>query len=280
MTSRRTRFPLPAALVAVFLVLPLTAAAQSPGAEDLRQLSADAAGCGPQPFACNLGMLRRDLSAGDCHSGRGSYFDLYSFAVDPGEMVTATVSSASFEGYIALVDPGGRIVTQHKADPGEKAFLAYPAEAGGVYDLITSSAGAEALGGYDIALGCLPVEAPAEPIPCTGADGELCLSGGRFRVDTWWQTPDGRMGRGQGQQIGDDSGFFWFFREGRAEVMVKAIDGCAVNDHAWVFTAGMTNVHTAIRVTDTGTGATRWYFNPQTTGFKGVQDTTALANCG
>jgi hypothetical protein len=247
-------------------------------ATESRLVTADASACGPQPFACNGGTFRGGLGANDCHSARGSFFDLYSFEAEPGELITATVAGQTFQGYVALVDPAGRIVTQHQARAGEKAFLAHQAAAGGIYDLITSSVETDALGGYDLDLGCLPIE-PAPAGPCSAADGELCLGDGRFLVEAWWQTSDGSTGRGHGQRISEDSAFFWFFKEGMAEMMIKVVDGCANNDRTWVFTAGLTDVHTALRVSDTRTGDAWWSFNPQRTGFKTVQDTAALATC-
>ena len=61
--------------------------------------------------------------------------------------------------------------------------------------------------------------------------------------------------------------------------MVKVVEGCAVNDHFWLFASGLTDVEVLITVTDTTTGRTRRYFNPQGKAFAPVQDVGAFP-CG
>ena len=59
----------------------------------------------------------------------------------------------------------------------------------------------------------------------------------------------------------DDSGLPRFFDPDNWEVLVKVLDGCAVNGHVWVFAASTTDLGYAIRVTDTTDGAERLYRN-------------------
>lgn len=231
-------------------------------------LRIDASACAPQAYACNLGEQPAALSASDCQSGDGRAFDLYSFAVDAGELITATMHPFHFAGYLAVVDSRGQIVRTSQAGTAlAPAFVAFEAPVSGVYDLIASSS--VGVGGYRLALGCLPI-ADAEELP---------LGAGRFRVAAWWQTTDGRLGRAKGEALSADTGVFWYFLAGTAEVVVKVLDGCKVNGHAWVFAAGLTDVHTALRVTDAATGREAWSFNPHRTAFRPVQDTTAIP-CG
>jgi hypothetical protein len=61
--------------------------------------------------------------------------------------------------------------------------------------------------------------------------------------------------------------------------VVKVLDGCAVSNTFWVFAGGLTNVQTTIQVTDTATGASQTYSNPQSTPFAPIQDTSAFATC-
>lgn len=269
-----------ALLSVALLVCAAGAAAQEPddGDDDLRRWSAAASSCAPQLYACNLGDRAAVLDTDDCQSAHGRPFDLYTFGARAGEMITVSLGSQGFGGYVALVNPDGRIVQTSEVRQGDHAFVALQAPEDGVYDVIASASAAGVAGDYNVSVACLPIEAP-DFTPCTG-DDEVCLGGGRFRVETWWQTADGRTGRGTGEPVSDDTGWFWFFREGTAEVMVKALAGCDVNGHNWVFAAGLTDVHTAIRVTDTRARETVWYFNPQRTPFRAVQDTAALATCG
>ena len=108
------------------------------------------------------------------------------------------------------------------------------------------------------------------------ATGDLSFQGGRFQVHAAWKTTDGRTGNGNGVALTGDSGYFWFFDPVNVELIVKVLDACAVNQHFWVFSGGLTNVNTVLTVTDTRTGAVKTYTNPQSTPFKPIQDTGAF----
>jgi hypothetical protein len=49
-----------------------------------------------------------------------------------------------------------------------------------------------------------------------------------------------------------------------------------VNDHFWVFAAGLTDVEVEITVTDTVSGTWKSYRNPPHTAFLPIQDTLAF----
>ena len=76
-----------------------------------------------------------------------------------------------------------------------------------------------------------------------------------------------------------DSGLFWFFDPNNWEMMVKVLDGCALNGHYWVFAAATTTVEYTLTVTDTLTGETAVYHNPLGTRAVAINDTDALAVC-
>jgi hypothetical protein len=61
------------------------------------------------------------------------------------------------------------------------------------------------------------------------------------------------------------------------EAFVKVLDGCGSNANFWVFAAGLTNVKTLLAVTDTHTGRSRTYLNPQSTAFQPSQDVNAFS---
>jgi hypothetical protein len=63
------------------------------------------------------------------------------------------------------------------------------------------------------------------------------------------------------------------------EAVTKVLNGCPLNNRYWVFAGGLTNVRTVISVTDTQTGATKSYINPQGVAFQPIQDTSAFATC-
>ena len=60
---------------------------------------------------------------------------------------------------------------------------------------------------------------------------------------------------------GDQTGVFWFFNPAAVDLVVKAVDGRAVNGHFWVFYGGLSDVEYDLTVTDTASGATAAYHN-------------------
>jgi len=58
--------------------------------------------------------------------------------------------------------------------------------------------------------------------------------------------------------------------------MVKVIDGCALNNRWWVFTAATTNVYYQLNVTDVQNGQPKIYFNYPGPPAPAVTDTNAF----
>jgi hypothetical protein len=118
---------------------------------------------------------------------------------------------------------------------------------------------------------------PAAQVPCVTADTQLCLAGSRFAVTTQYILPDGTSGPGHRIPLTADTGAFWFFTGANLEMLLKVLDGCALDNHFWVFAAGLTNAQVVITVIDTTTRAARRYVNPQGAAFAPIQDTQAFA---
>jgi hypothetical protein len=115
---------------------------------------------------------------------------------------------------------------------------------------------------------------------CQPGPQTLCLGNGRFVVSANWRT---KAASGSARLVpvdSADSGLFWFFKEENWELLVKVLDGCALNGHFWVFSAATTNVEYELRVRDTWTGANKVYRNPQGVLAAAVTDTSAFAGCG
>lgn len=264
--TKRTASVALAVLSMMLASLPVTAGPDPP-------LLATARSCSPTPYACNLGEQPANLGASSCRAADSRLFDLNSFSVRAGEVVTATMHAHNFDGYLALVNPKGQIVRTSNAEPNRPAFVAYEAHEGGIYDLIVSTAaGGDPGAHYRLSLGCLPVTEP-DYSPC---DGDLCLGNGRFRVDGWWQTSSGQSDKAGGEAITADAGYLWFFAESMPEVMVKVLDACQINGHIWIFAGGLTNVHTALRVVDTDTDREAWVYSPHEHPFRSAQLTAAI----
>src|SRR5436305_2029084 len=90
----------------------------------------------------------------------------------------------------------------------------------------------------------------------------LCLNGARFQAEVTWSVPGLGTGAGQAVPLTDDTGSFWFFDNSNLELMIKVLDGRAVNGHFWVFYGGLSDVEYRITVTDTATGVQEIYVNP------------------
>lgn len=107
----------------------------------------------------------------------------------------------------------------------------------------------------------------------------VCFGGSRFKVEAQWKTPDGRTGSGTLVRLTDDSGYFWFFSSSNVEMVFKVLNGCGINHAFWFYAGGLTNVQVTITLTDTTTGRTKTYTNPQGNAFQPVQDSAAFMTC-
>lgn len=119
----------------------------------------------------------------------------------------------------------------------------------------------------------------APAAPCAPGATELCLLGNRFQVTVEWQTAQGQSGAGQALPLTATTGLFWFFAPANLDLVVKVVDGCALNGRTWVFAGGLTDVQVVLQVLDTTTGTVRTYRNPLHTPYQPIQDTAAFASC-
>ena len=60
-------------------------------------------------------------------------------------------------------------------------------------------------------------------------------------------------------------------------MVVKTLDGCAINGHYWVYAAGLTDVGLTLTVLDTRTGTTKVYENELGNLFETMNDLEAAA---
>ncbi len=118
------------------------------------------------------------------------------------------------------------------------------------------------------------------PAACTPSANGQCLLGGRFLLEAIYQDSHGNAGLANVVPITSDTAYLWFFSPSNVEAVVKVLDGCGLGGHFWVFAGGLTNVHVILRVTDTHTGAVRYYEVPFGPPFTPTQDTSAFGTCG
>jgi ELWxxDGT repeat protein len=96
---------------------------------------------------------------------------------------------------------------------------------------------------------------------CAPSSTRLCLNGNRYAVEIAWKDFSGHTGAGQAVPLSGDTGWFWFFSSTNVEVILKVLDGTAVNGHHWVFYGALSNVEYTVTVTDTQTGKVDTYKN-------------------
>ncbi|HWZ84986.1 MAG TPA: hypothetical protein VN032_02225 [Thermoanaerobaculia bacterium] len=236
--------------------------------------------------------------------GGGLPDDAYAaLAIDP--VSPATVYAGSSQNGLFRSDDGGGswlavnaglrslAVSELVIDPAAPSTL-YAGTASGVYRSSDRGAHWSAIGFHQQTITALALD-PASPStiyagvlggigritvgpqqPCVAGPETLCLNGGRFRVETVWRgTSPGSGGAGQASAITGDTGDFWFFDAANIELVVKVLDGGAVNGEFWVFSGALSNVEYMITVTDTQTGLIQSYLNPQDT-LASIADTEAF----
>ena len=128
------------------------------------------------------------------------------------------------------------------------------------YDNRDAIAGGRALAEYVFANFLRPTG--EGPTACAQDETNLCLADGRFEVRADWRSSPSKAGVANSIVRTDDSGEFTFFSSDNVELVVKVLNGCAVNGHYWVFAAGATNLEYILVVKDHVGGSTQSYFNP------------------
>lgn len=220
------------------------------------------------------------VSVDSCQTSSNVYGLGYEFNGTFGQRVTLRSSSPSFRMSIGLFDGRSGNSTlyasvQATANGQTAEISSFSLPYTGPYLIILSPLVPVTFGDYSLTVTC----ASAPSASCFESSTNLCLNGGRFKVEANWQTNDGQSGAGRAVRLTSDTGYFWFFGESNVEVVVKALDACSLSNRHWVFAAGLTNVRVTLIVTDTKTGAVRTYFNPLNTPFQPIQDTSAFATC-
>lgn len=95
------------------------------------------------------------------------------------------------------------------------------------------------------------------PPPCEPTKDVLDLDG--YRVRMCYVTPNGAVGQAKaGIYSSGQSGLLWFFDRDNAEVLVKVLNGCAVNSHRWVYVAPVTDL--AVHMTITSPSGEEWSY--------------------
>ena len=113
---------------------------------------------------------------------------------------------------------------------------------------------------------------------CTTNSKQVCLSD-RFQVTANFKDQGGGTGAMNWDDYRANTGIAYFSDPNNAELVVKVLETCAINNRFWVFAGGLTDQEIDVRICDTQTGVEKQYFNPLKTPFQPVTDTDAFATC-
>ncbi|MDQ6892914.1 MAG: hypothetical protein M3167_09580 [Acidobacteriota bacterium] len=115
---------------------------------------------------------------------------------------------------------------------------------------------------------------------CVAGSTTLCLHGSRFEARVSFHSRDGLSGDGLAVPAASgDTGAFWFFSNRNLELLVKVVDGRAVNGNFWIFSGALSNVAYTLTVRDAETGMVRSYENPEGR-IASIADTSAFPSSG
>jgi ELWxxDGT repeat protein len=258
--------------------------------------------CSPKPLALCLDGGRftvqarwlnpDDNSAGDGHGVALTDDTGYFWFFDPAnvELVLKTLDGRGVNGhfwtfYGALSDVEYEITETDTQTGAARRYVNPPGLLASVADISAfgplgaSAAGTVTLGPAGRPASARIAERSPAPAPaaagCAAGTAALCLAGNRFAVTAAWRDGSGDSGTASVVPVSDDTGYLWFFSAANVEVMLKVLDGRAVNGRFWVFYGALSDVEYTITVTDTQTGAVRTYTNPAGT-LASIADTGAF----
>ncbi|HVT19149.1 MAG TPA: hypothetical protein VHQ90_23590 [Thermoanaerobaculia bacterium] len=182
-------------------------------------------------------------------------------------MIGSPLHDFALNAFAQLIDatgaPLGKPVKVDDSSAGFHQAQQVFAGGDGSWHVLWAGSGGELLQGYRTD-GCAP-----DP-------GSLCLEANRFRLDVQFRDPrSGGLGAGHPVPLTAQTGTLWFFGADDPELIVKMVDGTAVNGHHWLFYASLSDVEFDLTATDTTTGEKRVYHNPAGT-LASLADTQAF----
>ena len=98
--------------------------------------------------------------------------------------------------------------------------------------------------------------------PCAETEDSDCMADGRFTVRASYRHPGAagsERARIRDVYLGDTATLFYFFSADNPELLVKVLDGCALNGHYWVFGSAATDREYEVTIADAVGGGSRSY---------------------
>ena len=185
-----------------------------------------------------------DLLPGPLSSGPRSLF-----ATADQRLVFAAAADAA--GSEAWISDGSRAGTSRLTDLNPGSEASSPSDFAQVGSRLFFQA-TDGFTGRELWALDLPAGRPACP-----AD-RLCFADDRFEVKVTAHAPNGDF-VAQRAFAAAESGVFTFFSPNNWEMLVKVLDGCAVNQAFWVYAAAASDIPYTLTVKDRASGAERVY---------------------
>ena len=178
--------------------------------------------------------------------------------------------------FVGVLDPNG-IQAEEIIPGGESGVVISPNYANQLGRWLTNDYHPLLLDAADVA-GDVVSQTDFEPT-CAPGPTNLCFQDYRFKVTATWTTPGGTGTAKSVPAASNVSGNLYFFDPENWEILVKVLDGCAINGHFWVFSAAATDLGWDLTVEDTESGETWSMSNPLGQRSPAITDTEAFATC-
>lgn len=97
---------------------------------------------------------------------------------------------------------------------------------------------------------------PSRTYDCVPNFLNSCLNNWRFAITVTRRGSEGGFFSGRNLPtygLGDSAALYYFFGHDNPELLVKVVDGCAINGHWWVFGSAATDLEYRVRVSDYAT---------------------------
>lgn len=138
----------------------------------------------------------------------------------------------------------------------EQTFTVFDRDSGASVDVFHPAGAPASFTAFEALPALLEPPASVDP-PSPGPPGEseISLLSGRFHARLRVQLDGGLEAQAQGMVSSDGVGVFWWQRRDSPEVMVRLVDGRAVNGHFWVIAGGLSSRRYFLEVIDLVSGA-------------------------
>ena len=143
---------------------------------------------------------------------------------------------------------------------------------------VAANRGEDRSGEIAIAGRSIEIPQPGDRLPpggCRATSTSLCLLGRRFEVRVAFRVPGVAQGVAASTPLDDGFGYFTFLDPKSPEILLEMVDGRPASRSFGIFYGALSNADYVVTATDTTTGDTQLYCNPNGT-FRSVGDAVAF----